>query len=99
MTDDLEPAAWEYDCVVYDGHERREAKSAEVERHPEWPGEEPLVRISDLPHLVEFIIQRLMDGNALDENGADKLRREVDEEFHIYGDSGLKSGEEGDETE
>jgi len=47
---------------------------------------EMLYAASDLPRLVEFIIGRLMDGNALSEDGADKLRREVDDEFRIYGD-------------
>lgn len=44
--------------------------------------------------IVEFAIRKLMEGNSIDQNGADKLRREVDEQFQIYGDSGLNSGEE-----
>ena len=49
--------------------------------------------------LVEFIIGKLMAGNALSEDGADRLRRDVDEAFHIYEDvsaceSGLNSEEE-----
>ena len=46
--------------------------------------------------IVEFAIRKLMEGNSIDQDGADKLRREVDEQFQIYGDSGLNSAEEGE---
>lgn len=107
MNNGVEPAAYKFTCNDEDcggihlstksnypqsikcaGREHAGSKAFRGSR-------EVLYAASDLPRLVEFIIGRLMDGNALDEDGADKLRREVDEQFRIYSDENSSNSTEG----
>ena len=90
--DDFQPTAFLFDHTGDDGVQIvRMADRDNTSKY--WTPSEPLYAETDIPFVVEFIIERLKKANAIDENGADKLRREVDEEFHIYGDSGLNSGD------
>lgn len=89
--DDFQPMAFLFDHTGDDGVQIvRMADQENTSKY--WTPSEPLYAETDIPYVVEFIIDRLVAANAIDENGADKLRREVDEEFGIYGDVAEKKG-------